>query len=204
MVQAAVADQGVPWQSVSGIQYIRCGFYSFTTTLRRNNLALEIMRDAEARRDVSHTLMQHAIAKNARLQGEAEKAEADRQLIDEKLEQSVTMLQMAKKCIVDERNKNALLVARIAELEANIDAIGLHLKVEEGVRKQLDHKLAALERAIPRFVAPPPGFENVPRGAFRPSLPPPPRSSPPQPQIGTGRPLRSAVPPPTATPSQPS
>ncbi|KAH7709384.1 hypothetical protein AAVH_23356 [Aphelenchoides avenae] len=197
MIINAADGAGMTWLTVPAIVCRRCDLYSSTTTLRRNDVALEVMRAAELNRDVSHTLMQQAVAKIERLRKQVEQGEASQKNVAGKLEQSAAMLQAAKKSILDERHKNAALEAKVAKLRVNIDKIGFQLKVEEGVRKQLDLKLAACERMVPRFnpaIAPPPGFENVTRGTYA-SMPCPLS----QPPIGTGRPSHAAAPPSTAS-----
>ncbi|KAH7706144.1 hypothetical protein AAVH_26630, partial [Aphelenchoides avenae] len=200
MIIDAADGAGMTWLTVPAIVCRRCDLYSSTTTLRRNDVALEVMRAAELSRDVSHALMQQAVAKIERLREQVEQGEASQKTVAEKLEQSAAMLQAAKKCILEERHKNAALESKVAQLRVNIDKIGFQLKVEEGVRKQLDLKLAACERRIPQFnptIAPPPGFEDVAATA---SMACPPL----QPPIGTGRQSRSAAQPSTTTARAPS
>ncbi|KAH7699900.1 hypothetical protein AAVH_32993, partial [Aphelenchoides avenae] len=201
MIIDAAEQAGMTWLTVPAILCRRCDLFSSTTTLRRNDVALEVMRAAELGRDVSHTLMQHATAKIQRLQEQVAQAEASQKTVAAKMEQSAAMLQAAKRCIIDERQKNAALESKVAELRANIDKIGFQLQVEEGVRKQLDLKLAACERMDNPPIVPPPGFEHIARGTYAPM---PSRCPPLQPPIGTGRPSCSAEPPPPTTSRAPS
>jgi hypothetical protein len=98
---------------------------------------LEILHAVERNRDINHTLMRHATGKIERLREQVEKA-------DEQVAQSVATLQAAKKCILEERQKNEALQATVAQLRTNVDKIGLHLSVEERVRKLLDLKLVSV------------------------------------------------------------